>query len=131
MNKARCQFEFCLYQSKAYVFGGLTDEGISTDSIEYFDNDRYCWIEFRYRLPYMMDSFRVIPTDDNHRILLVGGRQNHENSGRVVDFSLEDGSFLYHSRLVVPRINPKVLQVGGEYILLGGGIPREFAGKTT
>lgn len=75
-----------------------------------------------------MDSFRVIPTDDNHKVLLVGGRQDHENCSRVVDFSLEDGSYIYHSRLIAPRVNPKVLQLEGDYILVGGGVSNTFAG---
>lgn len=76
-----------------------------------------------------MDSFRIIPGDENHTLLIVGGRKNHVNSADVIDFRMTDGTFLYHSSMKASRINPKVLRIDGDFILLGGGISHSFAGK--
>jgi hypothetical protein len=118
-----------LYENKAYAFGGLNDTGTSIDSIEYYNNEHNRWIELPLKLPYLMDSFRIIPGDENHTLLLVGGRKNHVNSREIIDFRMTDGTYLYHSTLNTSRINPKILTLGGDYIVFGGGISQTFGGN--
>jgi hypothetical protein len=75
-----------------------------------------------------MDSFKIIPGEVNHTLLLVGGRQNSQASAQVFDFNLTDGSYLYHSSLKTPRTNPKLLRLGGDFILVGGAVSINFPG---
>jgi len=130
LNRARCLFEVLIWENRPYVFGGLTERGTTTDSIEVYEDSIGNWRELDIHLPTPLDSFRIIPAEKNHRIVILGGRVDGvENTSQVLELNLQDGSYLYHSNLCVPRVNHKILQLEGDYILLGGAISKNFAEK--
>lgn len=109
-----------IYNKRLYVVGGLTDEGVASKEIEWLDQGRNQWSVFKFALPFAMDGMRVQALETHHTLLIVGGRVEGAKTSSVIEFSLEDGSCLYHSSMTAARSGHKLLSLGGKLAVLGG-----------
>jgi len=109
-----------IYNKRLYVLGGLTDEGVASREVEWFEQASNRWFIFKFALPFAMDGIRVQALETHHTLLIVGGRVQGAKTSSVIEFSLEDGSSIYHSSMTAARSGHKLFSLAGRVAVLGG-----------